>query len=538
MNGARALLATLLDSGVNVFFANPGTSEMQLVAALDAFEQMHGVLCLFEGVATGAADGYGRMTGRPAATLLHLGPGLGNGMANLHNARRAGTPLVNIVGDHATYHKHLDAPLESDIDSMAGTVSAWLRRSPSVAEIGRDTAAAVQAALSAPDAAGESRDESRTGTSGSVATLIVPADVSWSPGARPSAPAQPDTPAPVGAEVIDAVAAAFRSGEPTVLLLGGAALSEAGLRAASRIEQATGARVFAELWPTRQRQGAGVPAVPPLAYRAEDIRTQLHGTKNLVLAGTREPVSSFAYPGQASELTPPEARVLRFPGRVDADLVAALDRLADVLAPGVEPVLAPRAARNLPSGGLNVANWAQVIGALLPEDAIVCDESITSGLATLPAALVGAAAHDLLGLTGLSVGQGLPLATGAAIACPRRPVVCLEADGSAMYTLSALWTQAREHLDVTTVLLNNRSYAILRAELDRVGATTTGLASARLLDLTGPDLDFVALATGMGVPATRATTAGQLAEQFAAAVAEPGPHLIEAVLGADPGAAA
>ncbi|MDQ3470016.1 MAG: thiamine pyrophosphate-binding protein, partial [Actinomycetota bacterium] len=173
MNGAQAMIRTLVDCGVTTCFANPGTSEMHFVAALDAVEEMRAVLGLFEGVATGAADGYARMTGTPAATLLHLGPGLGNGLANLHNARRAATPMVNIVGDHALGHARFDAPLQSDIDTVARNVSAWIGRPTSPAELGGATAEAVAAASTPP---------------GQVATLILPADVSWSDGATPAAP--------------------------------------------------------------------------------------------------------------------------------------------------------------------------------------------------------------------------------------------------------------------------------------------------------------------------------------------------------------
>ena len=524
-NGAQALVQTLLDSGVEVCFANPGTSEMHFVAALDVFPRMRGVLCLFEGVATGAADGYGRMAGRPAATLLHLGPGLANGLANLHNARRAGTPILNVVGDHALHHKPLDAPLESDIDALAGTVSGWLHRSRSAAEVAQDAAAAVAAAR---NPAGSPRSPQHTGTSGATSTLIVPADVSWTSGARPAAPLPVAAAAVTPPDVIESVAAALAGGWAGVLLLGGAALGEDGQRAANRIEQATRARVFAEFWPARQRRGAGIPAVSSLSYRGEDVRAQLDGAQHVVLAGAREPVASFAYPGQDGRLIPPGARVHRL-AEIGGDVVDALTRLADLVAPEVEPVPAALARPDRPTGPLTAQNWAAVIGALLPAEAIVCDESITAGMATLPAATAGAPAHDVLGLTGLAIGQGLPLAVGAAIASPQRPVICLQADGSAMYTLSALWTHAREDLNITTVLLNNRSYAILRAELDRVGAVA-GRAAGDLLDLSGPNLDFVSLAVGHGVPATRATTAEELAEQFGRALLEPGPHLIEAIL--------
>jgi acetolactate synthase-1/2/3 large subunit len=513
MNGAQAVIRTLTRSGVDTCFSNPGTSEMHFVAALDAVPAMRGVLCLFEGAATGAADGYGRMSGRPATALLHLGPGLANGLANLHNARRAATPLLAVIGDHATYHKRFDAPLESDIDALAGSVARWVRRSARSADAAADAAGAVAAALAPP---------------GGVAALILPADVSWSEGGEPAAALPVTAAALVPDEVVGAAAAALRSGEPCVILLGGAATRRPGLEAASRIAAATGARLLCETFPARLERGAGLPAVDRLAYLAEFATAQLSGTRHLVLAGARAPVSFFAYPGLPSSLVPDDCRVHPLAGTGD-DVPGALASLADLVAPAARPVPQQPQRPGLPDGDLTGETAAAVIGMLLPDGAIVSDEANTSGL-WLPAATAGAPPHDWLTLTGGAIGQGLPLATGAAIACPGRSVIALEADGSAMYTISALWTQAREGLDVTTIIFNNRSYAILDMELDRVGAIAAGQAARSLLDLSRPDLDFTALATGMGVPATRASTAGELAAQLRRALAEPGPHLIEAVV--------
>jgi acetolactate synthase-1/2/3 large subunit len=522
VNGAQALLRTLAGCGVRVCFANPGTSEMHFVAALDAVPELRGVLCLFEGTATGAADGYGRMAGHPAAALLHLGPGLGNGIANLHNARRARTPLVAVVGDHATYHKRLDAPLESDITSLARPVSAWVRRSLRAADAGPDAADAVAAAAGPP---------------GGVATLILPADVSWDEGASPAVPAAPRLPSPVRGEAVEEAARALRSGEPAVLLLGGAGLRRRAIEAAGRAAAATGARLLGETFPARHERGAGIGPVKRLAYLAEAAAAQLDGTRHLILAGARPPVSFFAYPGRPGALTPPGCRSLELAGPGD-DVAGALEALAGLAAAGRGGPRSAAAGRppardggrpELPQGALTARSAAAVIGALLPEGAIVSDESATSG-AFLPAATEAAPPHDWLTLTGGAIGQGLPAAAGAAIACPDRPVLALEADGSAMYTISALWTHAREGLDITTVIFANRRYAILGAELDRVGAAAGGEQARRLLRLDEPALDFTALAAGMGVPATRAVTAPELAAQLSAALAEPGPHLIEAVL--------
>ncbi|TKJ34210.1 acetolactate synthase large subunit [Blastococcus sp. CCUG 61487] len=512
MNGAQALIRTLVDAGVDVCFSNPGTSEMHFVAALDDVPEMRGVLTLFEGVATGAADGYARMAGRPGATLLHLGPGMGNGLANLHNARRGRTPMVNVVGDHARSHKRYDAPLESDIDAVAGTVSTWVRRSLSPADVAADAAEAVAAARQ-----------------GGVATLILPADVSWEEGAEPATPLTV-RPAPrVAPSVVEEIAKVVGAGEPTVLFLGGDVMaSPEGQLAAARVAAGTGARLVAETFPARSARGAGLPDLHRLPYPPEMAMAALSGTKHLVLAGTTAPVHFFAYPGLPGQPVPEDCtvHVLSAPGE---DGVAALEALAELAAPGAEPQVTERETPELPSGPLNPRSMAAVVGALLPENAIVVDEALTSGAGLTEMTSAGPR-HDWLSLTGGAIGDGLPTALGAAVACPDRPVIGIQADGSAMYTISALWSYAREQANITTIICDNGSYAILEHELTRVGAASDGERARKLLDLTGPGLDFVALAQGMGVPATRATTAEELADQLRAALAEPGPHLIDAVL--------
>ena len=512
MNGAQALIRTLVDADVDVCFTNPGTSEMHFVAALDSVPEMRAALGLFEGVVTGAADGYGRMADKPAATLLHLGPGLGNGLANLHNARRARTPLVNIVGDHATYHQQYDAPLQSEIDGVARTVSGWMRTSERTADVARDAADAVAAATSPP---------------GHVATLILPADVSWGEGAEPAKPIPVAQRAVVPDDLVDAIAKVLVSGEPCGLLVGGSATSERGLVAASRVANATGAKLLGETFPARLERGAGRPPLERLGYLAEFMTAQLAGLRHLVLVDAKEPVSFFAYPKKPSYLVPDGCDVYVFAAGVD-DAVGALEHLADVVG-GADPTIQPPQRPERPSGELTGEAVANAVGALLPEGAIVSDEANTAGL-WVAAATAGAPPHDSLTLTGGAIGQGLPVATGAAVACPDRKVVCLEADGSAMYTLQALWTQAREGLDVTTVIFNNRSYAILNLELSRVGAESPGPKALDMLDLSRPDLDFAALAKGMGVPAARATTADELVTALERGLAEPGPFLVDAVL--------
>lgn len=516
MNGAQSLIRTLVDSNVDVCFTNPGTSEMHFVAALDDVPRMRGVLALFEGVATGAADGYARVAGRPASVLLHLGPGLGNGLANLHNARRAGTPVVVVVGDHALPHKKYDAPLESDIETVARNVSQWVRTTESTAEVGRDAAEAVAASIGAP---------------GQVATLILPADVSWGDGGEVAAPVAPTGRAEVADDVVRDVAAVLRSGEPTMLLVGGEALGDvAAVDAAATIAAATGARVLAEVFPARQVRGAGVAPLERLGYLPEAVTAQLEGVANLVLIGAREPVTFFAYPGKPSELVPEGCRVHVLAGPID-DAVHGLHALADELGcTGDAPPRPTAALSERPAGELNAWTASLAVGALLPEGAIVVDEAVTSSV-SLPMTTAGSPRHDWMsGLIGGSIGGGLPVAVGAAVAAPDRKVLALQADGSAMYTLQSLWTMAREQLDVTVVLYNNASYEILKMELQRTGAGDPGPTSSGMLEIGNPVLDFRHLAQGMGVPATRATTAEEFTSQLEAALATPGPNLVEAMI--------
>ena len=514
MNGAESLVRTLVESGVEVCFSNPGTSEMHFVAALDQIDGLRPILGLFEGVVTGAADGYGRMAGKPAATLLHLGPGLGNGLANLHNARRAATPIVNIVGDHATYHAQYDAPLASDVVGIARPVSGWVHRASSAKTVAADGARAVQAARQAP---------------GQIATLILPADTAWLDADRPAPPLPVAHPAPVSAQAVEQVAAALAAGKRTLLLLGGAALRRRGLDAAGRIAAKTGARLVCDTFTARLERGAGLVAVERIPYFAEQIVDFLKDTELLVLVGTTPPVSFFAYPGKPSWCTPDSCRIL-YLAQAHEDGVAALEAVADAIGAPAQPAARTVLKKpDLPTGPLNVMTAGQVIGHYLPANGIIAEEAGTAGLGTA-LFTANAEAHDYLSLTGGSIGQGMPVATGAAVACPDRKVVCLEGDGSAMYTLQSLWTQARERLDVTTVIFANRSYVILNVELKRVGATERGPKALSMLDLHDPVLDWVSLARGMGVEASRASTAEEFAAQFSSAMAGRGPRLIEAVI--------
>lgn len=513
MLGSESLIQSLVDSDVDVCFMNPGTSEMHFVNALDAVPAMRSVLCLFEGVATGAADGYSRIAGKPAAVLLHLGPGLGNGLANMHNAKRAKSPMVVIVGGHATYHNRYDAPLQSDIEGIARTMSAWVHTSGHQRDVGRDAAEAVALARSTP---------------GKIATLVLPADVSWSEGGTVAPPRRPAPVLEVDKGVIEAAAAILGSGDKTVLLIGGAAMRERGMLAANRIAKATGATVLAT-GSNRSERGAGLPVFSRVAYLGEEAVAQMQGTRHMILAGAKSPVTFFAYPGVASDVVPEGADVTVLADDAQ-DIEAALESLADQVAQGVEADVRGPALPPSPTGELTTRSMADAVAVTLPPNAILVEEAVTSG-AFVGSALAGAPRHDVLPVMGGAIGGGMPTAVGAAVAAPDRPVINLQADGSAMYTIQSLWTQARENLNITTVLMNNQSYAILRNELTRVGAGyNPGPRALDMLDIGRPTLNFAELATGMGVPGVRVTTAEELVEALRNAQAEDGPHLIEVML--------
>jgi len=514
MNGADALIETLYNSGVRVCFANPGTSEMQLVAAIDKHPDMRGVLGLFEGVVTGAADGYGRMAEKPAATLLHLGPGFGNGASNLHNARRARTPVVNIVGDHATYHRHYDAPLTSDVEGAARPFSDWVKTSSSADALAADGAEAVAEAMRYP---------------GAIATLVAPANFAWEDASVCADPIAPRPAPKADAALIDKAAAALKSGEACALFLGGMALREDALDQAGRIAEATGARILCETFAARLQRGAGRVPVERLPYFGELAADYLKDFRRIVFIGAKPPVSFFAYPGKPSWLSPEGAKLIEL-ADARADALHALTALAGALdAPKTHSRAQPAFAPPPASGKLDPMGVAAAVAELMPKDTIVIDEATTAGLAMFPMT-AGAKPHDWLMLTGGSIGFGLPAGIGAAIACPNRKVLCLQADGSAMYTVQALWTMAREKLDVTTVILNNASYAILNIELARVGAQNPGRKALSLLDLSNPMLDWVELSHGMGVPAVRANTAEEFRAALKEALAIKGPRLVEADL--------
>lgn len=512
MNGAQALVGTLADCGVRACFANPGTSEMHLVSALDHESRIRSVLCLFEGVATGAADGLARMAGVPAMTLLHLGPGLLNGGANLHNARRAFSPSIQLVGDHALSHASLDAPLASDIEAVARSLAQWVGRAQTAAECGPLAALAYQKSLDRP---------------GGAAVLILPADAAWNEGAARAAPLAIRPPSTVPDAAIAAAAQGLRAASKPVLLIGGNGLSEKGLAAAARLE-ASGVRVMTDTFPARQARGAGVFAPARMLYFTEMAQMDLMGADLMVLVGTRAPVGFFAYPDKPALPSPDACQMLAL-GGAEIDAALALEALAQALGAPPRGPAAPPASHAAPSGALSVQDVAISLARHLPEGAIVADDGVTSSLPAF-ALTAGAAPHDWLCLTGGAIGMGMPLAIGAAIAEPARTVICLSGDGAGMYTPQALWTMARENLDILVIVFANRSYRILNIELARTGAGSPGPVAGRMLSLEGPPIDWLQLAQGQGVPARRCERAEDFDAALAALLAIAGPKLIEALV--------
>ncbi len=524
MNGAENLLQTLVQCGVDVCFANPGTSEMQLVSAIGKNTRMRAVLCLFEGVVSGAADGYGRMKDKPALTLLHLSSGFANSMANQHNAMRAHVPLVNMVGDHASYHLKYDSPLTADVAAHARLCSAWVRVAESANDLALAGAQAVQASMQG---------------GGKIATFIAPANFAWETASEAVPPLPRLERERAGRGIIDETLALLRNGKRTALFLGGHALREESLLASGRIAAACGVRLLCETFPTRLQRGAGRVKVERLAYFSEQAVAQLQDLEQLILVGARAPVAFFAYPGKPGWLVPDHCAIHTL-AEVDQDICPALQAVVESLAIEAEPPLAPEGSSEpAPDGALTPMAIGQSLRVLIPDQAIVSDESVTCGMVLFPLT-DNARPHDWLTLTGGAIGQGLPLALGAAIACPQRKVIALQADGSALYTLQALWTMAREQADVTVVVLNNRSYAILKFELARVqvgvqvgvqaGVESPNAKTLSMFSLGQPDINWVELATGLGVAATQATSAEEFHAQFADAMASKGPRLIEAMV--------
>lgn len=517
MNGADLLCETLLANGIDTCFANPGTSEMHFVAALDRQPRIRCILGLFEGVVTGAADGYARMADKPAATLLHTGPGLANALANMHNAKRARTPMINVVGDHASYHLKFDAPLTADIDGLAAPMSDWVGRATSADTMGETTEAAIAAA--------------QTGQ-GQVTTLILPADAAWSETSAPmpQAIALPQNTAPEAA-LVKAAAALLQNGRKTMIFVSGRALRAKSLEVLQRIATKTGARFLAQGSNGRVERGEGRVAIDRVPYPVDQAVALLADVEQAVLIGAKAPVGFFAYPGKPGSMLPEGCEVLDMVAK-DTDLAAALVALAAAVGAGDDiPLILNTLSRpeRLAEGPLTAEAVMTSVVRHMPEQAIICDESVTSGR-NFFALSHSAPAHDFLQLTGGAIGVGIPLATGASVACPDRKVIGLQADGSGMYTLQALWTQARENLDVVTVIFANRKYQILLGELQNVGAGAPGENARRMLDLDKPDLKWVDLARGMGVDGVSVDTVAAFDEALREAMQRKGPFLIEALI--------
>ena len=511
MNGADSLVQALIAGGVEVCFTNPGTSEMHLVAALDKRPEIRCVLGLFEGVVTAAADGYARMAGKPACTLLHLGPGFANGLANLHNAWRAHSPIINLIGQHAISHLAKDTPLNSDIEAIARPYAHWLRTSQSASELGRDAAEAIVASRTPP---------------GQIATLIVPANVAWETGGQIAAiPSIPTAPLPA-AENIDRAAKMLQSGLRTAILLCGNALYGRGLEVAGRIAAASKAKLLVPYPFARLERGAGRTIVDRVPYVPQQAIELFREFRQLILVGAAEPLAYFAAPGRTAVLTPADCEIhtLANPEENCADALEALLSSCKLSqAPGLlEKPFRP----TQPTGKITLDGLAASIAACLPENAIVADESMTSGRGIMSAARC-APPHDWLGNTGGSIGIALPLAVGAAVACNNRPVLCLSADGSGMYTLQALWTMAREGLNITTVIFANRAYEILKREFASIGIGEPGAVASSLFAIGRPDLDWVALAKGMGIPGTRVDSLDAFNKALKQGLEAGGPNLIE-----------
>lgn len=512
MLAAEALGRALLAAGIDTVFANPGTTELHLVRGFANVAGLRQIPTLFEGVASGAADGFGRVAGRPAAALLHLGPGLGNALANLHNARRARTPLLAIVGDHAIEHRAYDTPLQSDIRRVAESVSV-------VVEEVSDPAMIATVANRAIDAAQRLRG---------IATLIVPADIAWADigAAGEMTPRVPT--APTDPMLLDRAVDAVRSGQCGIIV-GGGELGPTGVGALAGIAAAAGVRVFTETFIPALARGGGLPSIPPLPYLGPLAVQALAGLRSVVLIGAQRPVSFFRYPGVASELLPVGVDCVDLPdagGCLDAVVSELAARLG--AAPGIAMRTEPKSP---PTGTFDADAVGCLVAAHLPAEAIVVDEANTASPA-LYAATGHAARHLWLRLTGGAIGQGLPLACGAALAAPARKVLALQADGAALYTIHALWTQARLGLDVTTIILDNGGYRILEFEMERLGLNDRAADTSPLFRFAGPAIDFASLARGFGVPCVTAETPAQLAAALPEALAARGPSLIVAQLNA------
>lgn len=521
MNGAESLVRSLIDNGVEVCFANPGTSEMHFVAALDKVSGLRCILGLHETVVTGAADGYARMAGKPAVTLLHTGPGLANGLSGLHNARKAWTPVVNVVGEHALSHIEYDAPLTSDIQTLAAPMSHWVNTPTQASALASAGAEAVRQAGAHP---------------GHIATLILPANTAWDTideNASSKAPENPLAAKVVASNQIDALAnilsSASANNENICFVLGGHCLHAEALALADQIAQKCNVTLLAETFKARHQRGAGRVSVKEIPYPIDRAIDMLSSFTHVITVCAKGPVGFFAYPDKPSKLYPDDAQLHCLASMYDDGIRALTDLALAVGADNLSPRLQTLEKHEEPTDEPLTANtMGPILANRLPHNAVVVDEAITSGLSTTHCTQ-SSAAHDWLEVCGGSIGGGMPISVGAAVASPDRKIINLQADGSGMYSVQSLWTQARENLDITTIVFANSSYAILKHELDNVQATS-GRVAMDMMELDRPTLDWVAMANGMGVNAKRATTVDEFREALELALAHSGPFLIEAVI--------
>nr|WP_321441805.1 acetolactate synthase large subunit [uncultured Hyphomonas sp.] len=510
MTGAEALVSTLADHGVTACFANPGTSEMHLVTALDHEPRIKSVLCLFEGVATGAADGHARVTGGPAMTLLHLGAGYMNGGANIHNAKRAFTPMINVIGDHAVPHLRYDAPLTSNILGLAGPNSNWIKSADKVGDAGELAAEAWEASF---------------GPVPGPVSLLLPADTAWTEGGKPGKTrAKPSLRKPDAARIEDA-ARKLKDAKKPVVLINGTALTSEGLAQGARLK-AAGLRVMTDTFFQRQARGAGTFIPDRMQYFAEGAIADLEGADLMLVAGTQVPVAFFSYPGKPSVLVP-EGCEPYIIGGPETDSAAILSALADAIGAKESAEFAELDIPGQPTGDLNAMTVGMALARQMPEGTFVSDDGVSNGL---PCFLMTQKArpHDWMMLTGGAIGQGMPLALGAAVAAPDRKVLCISGDGAAMYTNQSLWSMAREEANVVNVVFVNHSYRILNIELARTGAGNPGPTAKSMLELGEPEIDWVKLAEAQGVEAQDAFTAEEFDTALERAFAADGPQLIAA----------
>lgn len=513
--GAQHILTGLSDAGIELIFTNPGTTEIYFVDALGKVPIPRPVLTLTEAVAAGAADGAARIGGQPTALLLHLGPGLANAIAYLHNAKRAHSPIVVVVGDHSQGVANQDPPLASDIDSLAHTFSKAVIH---VTQHEHPRHSAARAGYIAVDA-----------TPG-IVTLIVPSDLSWSEtNDIPRLQRPPRTPLNTPESTLERASAALIEPDGTAVIVGGDLLRTEGQETLERLTRCQNLTVWANTFPARMDRGYGRPRVRRLPYLPEMAIAALENTRRVVIAGGANPVPFFGYPHLPDRLVTEECEIITLtsdPSAAPSSIAALMPNAEELTLLGsthIEP-----ATKDDDNAALNPANFASVVAELLPADTIVVDESNTLGL-NLEEATANAAAHTWLpALTGGAIGHGLGMAIGAALAAPERRVLALIADGSSLYTPQALWTHASETLNITTVILSNRSYGILNFELHRLGSEAETEGAKRLLSLSPPSIDHIRLATGFGVPAARASTVGELIDALTSAWLSRGPSLIEA----------